>query len=134
MELKPFWSRFTTFFHNFKKHALNFEFLYKINVENISWRTGKSLSEALIFAPTNPQYDDRLLIELRVQFCNVVYTNCFFLFLFWHSKQFMYTKCSELGIFTYWIRNSMNNLLSYYGLVNGRISASEKYFTMKQNC
>ena len=30
--------------------------------------TGKSLSEALIFASTNPQYDDRLLIELQVQY------------------------------------------------------------------
>ena len=26
--------------------------------------TGKSLSETLIFASTNPQYDDRLFIEL----------------------------------------------------------------------
>ena len=38
----------------------------------------------------------------------------------------MYTTCSELGIFMYWTRNSMNNLLSYYGLVDARISASEK--------
>ena len=29
--------------------------------------TGTSLSEALIFASTNPQYDDRLFIELQVQ-------------------------------------------------------------------
>ena len=29
--------------------------------------TGKSLSEALIFASTNPQYDYRLFIELHVQ-------------------------------------------------------------------
>ena len=29
---------------------------------------GNSLSEALIFALTNPQYDDRLLIELQVQY------------------------------------------------------------------
>ena len=29
--------------------------------------TGKSMSEALIFASTNPQYDDRLFIELQVQ-------------------------------------------------------------------
>ena len=29
------------------------------------FNTGKSLSEALIFASTNPQYDDRLFIELR---------------------------------------------------------------------
>ena len=28
---------------------------------------GKSLSEVLIFASTNPQYDDRLFIELQVQ-------------------------------------------------------------------
>ena len=29
--------------------------------------TGKSFSEALIFALTNPQYDKRLFIELQVQ-------------------------------------------------------------------
>ena len=30
--------------------------------------TGKSLSEALIFASTNPQYDNILFIELQVQY------------------------------------------------------------------
>ena len=30
--------------------------------------TGKSLSEDLIFASTNPQYDDRLFTELPVQY------------------------------------------------------------------
>ena len=30
--------------------------------------TGKSLSEALILASTNPQYDNRLFIELQVQY------------------------------------------------------------------
>ena len=30
--------------------------------------TGKSLSEALILASTNPRYDDRLFIELQVQY------------------------------------------------------------------
>ena len=29
--------------------------------------TGKSLSEALILVSTNPRYDERLFIELRVQ-------------------------------------------------------------------
>ena len=29
--------------------------------------TGKSLSEALILASTNPQYDDRLFIDSRIQ-------------------------------------------------------------------
>ena len=48
--------------------------------------TGKSLSEALIFASTNPQYDDRLFVELQVQYMkiassehggeHVVYKNC----------------------------------------------------------
>ena len=33
--------------------------------------TGKSLSEVLIFASTNPQYDDRLFIELRVQYMKI---------------------------------------------------------------
>ena len=36
------------------------------------------------------------------------------------------TTCSDLVVFIYWTRNSMNNLLSYFGLVNVRISASEK--------
>ena len=30
--------------------------------------TGKSMSEALIFASTNSQYDNRLFIELQVQY------------------------------------------------------------------
>ena len=28
------------------------------------WLTGKSMSEALIFASTNPQYDYRLLVKI----------------------------------------------------------------------
>ena len=44
--------------------------------------TGKSFSEALILASTNPQYDKRLLIGLQVQYMkiasteHVVYINC----------------------------------------------------------
>ena len=38
----------------------------------------------------------------------------------------MYTTCSELGIFMYSTGNSMNNLLSYCGLLNARIRASDK--------
>ena len=33
--------------------------------------TGKSLSEALIFASTNPKYGDRLFIELQVQYMKI---------------------------------------------------------------
>ena len=37
--------------------------------------TGKSLLEALIFASTNPQYDDRLFIELQVQYMKIPSSN-----------------------------------------------------------
>ena len=37
--------------------------------------TGKSLSEALIFASTNPQYDDRLFIELQVHYMKIPRSN-----------------------------------------------------------
>ena len=97
---------------------------------------GKYLSEALIFASTNPQYDDRFLIELQVQYMRIpssehsqkmFCTQIVFLFLFWHSEQFVYThnrfwQCSELGIFMCWTDNSMDNLFSYCGLVDSRIS------------
>ena len=43
-----------------------------------------------------------------------------------NKKQFVYTTCSELETFMYWSHNSMNNLLSYCGWVDTRISASEK--------
>ena len=44
--------------------------------------TGKSFSEALILATTNPQYDKRFFIELRVHYMkttsleHAVYINC----------------------------------------------------------
>ena len=45
-----------------------------------------------------------------------------------YSEQFMYmfTTCSELAIFMYWTHISMNNILSYCGLVDARIGSSEK--------
>ena len=45
--------------------------------------TGKSFSEAPIYASTNPQFDKRLFIELPVQYIkipsseHIVYINCF---------------------------------------------------------
>ena len=69
--------------------------------------TGKSLSEALIFASTNPQYDDRLFIELQVQYMKIPSSNLgrtccvqklFLTFrtIFVHN---MFSPCSETGIF-----------------------------------
>ena len=66
-----------------KKLGLSNEVYSKIYSSLI---TGKSLSEALIFASTNPQYDDRLFIELQE---HGVYRNCFC-----HTEQFVYTTCS----------------------------------------
>ena len=77
--------------------------------------TGKSLSEALILAATNPQYVKRLFMELRVQYMKTT-----------SSEQVVYITCSEFVVFMYWTCNSMNNLLTYCGLVAARISASEK--------
>ena len=56
----------TEFFLNFRKVAAK---LRQLDV------TGKSLSEALIFASTKPQYDDRLLIELQVQNMKILRSN-----------------------------------------------------------
>ena len=38
----------------------------------------------------------------------------------------MFSPCSELGVFMYWTCNPMNNLLSYCGLVDAKIRASDK--------
>ena len=68
--------------------------------------TGKFLSEALFFALSNPQYDDRLYIELPVQYMKItssehdVYINCSEC-QNKNKKQFVYTTCSELVVFMY---------------------------------
>ena len=45
--------------------------------------------------------------------------------------QYVFGACSELAIFMNWTFNSMNNLLSFCGLVDARISASEKDLPVK---
>ena len=87
--------------------------------------TSKSFSEALILASTNPQSDKRLFIDLPVQYIKLTSSEHVV------TEQFMYTTCSELVVFMYWTRNSMNNLLSECELVDGRISASEKDLLVK---
>ena len=99
--------------------------------------TGNYFSEALILASTNPQFDDRLFVELQVQYihehCKLRTCCVHKLFLFWHSEQFMYTTCSEHAIFMYWTSNSMNNLSSYCGLVDAKIRASDKYLPVPKH-
>ena len=49
-----------------------FESTVEINAKlKLKSSTGKSLSEALIFASTNLQYDDRFFIELPVQYMKI---------------------------------------------------------------
>ena len=72
------------------------------------------MSEALIFVSINPQYDNSLFMELplKLQAQNMDRTCSA------HVLP-MFCACRSHG-------NSMNNLLSYYGLDDARISASEK--------
>ena len=83
------------------------------------------MSEALILPSTNPQYDHIFSLNCKfstrkLQVQNMLCTQIVFVLTF---RTFyvhnMFSWCSELAIF-------MNNLLSYCGLVDGRISASEK--------
>ena len=65
---------------------------------------GKPLSEALNFASTNPQYDDRLFTvhencKLRIPAEHVVYTNCCFCFVLTFRTILvhnMFCRCCEL--------------------------------------
>ena len=66
--------------------------------------TGKIFSEVHILASVNPQYDNKLFIELRVQYEkntsseHVVYKNCL-VGQNKNNKQFLHTTCSELVFF-----------------------------------
>ena len=106
----------------------------------VKWgHTGKSFSEVHILALTNPQYDKRLSIE----FTSSVHENTklrtweymrsvqklFFVFVLTFKTTYvsnMFSPCSKLRILMYWTGKSMDNLLSYCGLADVRISASEK--------
>ena len=79
------------------------------------------MSEALIFTSIKPQYDNRLFMELPWKL----------------QAQNMDKVCSAhvLPMFCDWsfYGNSMNNLLSCCGLVDARISSSEKDLPVSNN-
>ena len=60
---------------------------------------------------------------------HVVYINCFFVFVL----TFKTIYATELVVFMYRTGKSMNNLLSYFGLVEPRISASDKDLPVSTN-
>ena len=57
--------------------------------------TGKSFSEALILASTNPQYDKRLFIELQVQYMKIASSE--------HAQNMF---CTQIG-FCFDIQNNL---------------------------
>ena len=76
--------------------------MIRFNSTVVLQSTGKSLSEALLFA----EHGENML-------CTKIVLNV------------RNNKC-ELGIFMYWTCNSMNNLSSYCGLVDAKIRPSDK--------
>ena len=92
------------------------------------------MSEVLIFASNNAQYNDRLFIELQVQYMkipsseqgdNMLCTEIVFDIRNNLCTQHVLPRF-ELGIFMYWTCNSMNNLSLYCALVDAKIRASDK--------
>ena len=63
--------------------------------------TGQSLSEALFFASNNPQYDDRLFIELQVQYMKVPSSE--------HGENML---CTEIVFFLSFKTISVHNMFS----------------------
>ena len=53
-----------------KQNSTKFSSVMAKFINRYYFCTGKSLSEGLIFASTNPLYDDRLFIELQIQYIN----------------------------------------------------------------
>ena len=68
------------------------------NITNIP-NTSKFLSESFILTSTNPQYDERLFIDLPVQ--NMLCTEIVLNVKTKTKKQFLCKTCSELLVFIY---------------------------------
>ena len=87
---------------------------------------GKFFSEALILASVNPQatiwQEIVHWIPRKIQVHNMLCTKI--VFLFWHSKQYLYTTSCELVLFREF-NEQMNNLSSYCGLTDSRMRASD---------
>ena len=80
--------------------------------------TGTSLSEALIFASTNQQYDDRLFIELQVQYMNIPSSE--------HGKNML---CTEI------VSDIQNNFCTQYVLpMFCKKKSFWQRFTCTKNC
>ena len=75
-----------------------------MDVVSISF-TGKSMSEALIFASTNPQYDNRLFIELPVQYMKIPSLE--------HGENTRRTCCVQKLFFVFVFKFGKTNVLKW---------------------
>ena len=73
------------------------------------------------FESVNPQLDKRLFIEFPEKY---KLTTCYGQILFFMSKQ-KNNFCTQRVVNLYFSGNSMNNLLSYCGLADARMGASD---------
>ena len=76
---------------------------------------GKSLSEALIFASTNPQYDNRLFIELQVQYMKILSSE--------HGENML---CIEIGFFILFRMSKPISVHRMFSPCSANIRASDK--------
>ena len=81
----------TEIVESYEDHSQNLEVNVDVNEEYQEYEdTGKPLSEALIFASTNPIYDDKMFIELQVQYMkipsSILGRTCCVQKLFWMSE------------------------------------------------
>ena len=71
--------------------------------------TGKSLSEALVFESTNPQYDDKLFIELQVHYMQIASSE-HLLQMFWacnlHVLNLKFNEQSVVILWVSWGKNT----------------------------
>ena len=94
------------------------------------WTLEGSVSEALILETVNPQYDERLFIKFHEKY--KLKTRCvqklFFCFCFDIQNNVCIQQIKKYNkLWTCIFQgNSMNNLLSYCGLTDARMRASEK--------
>ena len=86
--------------------------------------TGKSLSEAPIFASTNPQYDDRLF--MKIVSSEYLCTQIVVFGLFWHSEQSWYTTCSA-DVASFWKRFTCTKQFKY-SVISIKRTGSLNYF------
>ena len=82
------------------------------------------MSEALILESINPQYDERLFSEFpeKFKFRTCCVQKLVFCFCFDIKNNF----CTQHALNLNFSGNSLNNLLSYCGLTDAEMGASEK--------